>query len=597
MSGLFLSVINMSISAGWIVLAVLFLRFALKKAPKWLTVMLWGIVAIRLVCPFSIESVLSLIPSAETISPGIMFDNSPHINSGIPIINNTLNPIISNSFSPSPETSANPLQILIPILAIIWILGVIVLLTYTLVSFIRIKQKVSTAVLLKDNIYQSETVVSPFVFGVIKPKIYIPFGMSDENANQVIAHEQAHIKRRDHLLKPLGFLLLTLHWFNPLIWLGYILLCRDIELACDEKVIKGLNNEERANYSQALLSCSVNRRMIAACPLAFGEVGVKERVKSVLNYKKPAFWIVIVTVVALILTSICLLTNPKSYNVSDLDDELKVFLDMKVAEHHGSKDSNGIFSAVSYDLMRIEEQESKTTIYAWILFAEYRYDNGVIIEESAAHTPTVITVKKNSEEYELVEYWTPRDGTYYRDDIKNKFPKDLWSQALDSQSTIEKQSLECDKSAKKYFEHSGIGVLTDSSIKVKAIGSDLGSIGIDVISFLRNHDGQIILKVKWNNNSDKTITYGQPFKIAKFKNNQWIEFNSSNAWQLPAYPVLPLSTKDQQFRDMNREREFNISAYYNTEDVGTYRFTTDFSFEDDGTKRYKVWVDFSIITS
>ena len=312
MADIFLKIVNMSISASWIVLAVLVLRLLLKKAPKWITVLLWGIVAIRLICPFSIESVMSLIPSTETISPEIMMDKTPTINSGVPIINNIVNPVIGESFAPDPIASANPLQILIPVLAIAWIVGIVIMLAYTAISYFRVKSKIGTAVLFRDNIYQSENVISPFVLGIIKPKIYLPFNMNEQDMEHVIAHENAHIHRKDHLWKPFGFLVLTLHWFNPLMWLGYVLLCRDIELACDEKVVKEFNNEQKADYSQALLTCSVNRRVIAACPLAFGEVGVKNRVKSVLNYKKPAFWIIVVAIIASAVVAICFLTDPQS---------------------------------------------------------------------------------------------------------------------------------------------------------------------------------------------------------------------------------------------------------------------------------------------
>lgn len=312
MADIFLKIVNMSISASWIVLAVLLLRLLLKKAPKWTAVLLWGIVALRLICPFSIESVLSLIPSSETISPGIMMDKTPSINTGFPAVNNIINPVISDSLSPEPAASANPLQIWISVLSIIWVAGLVLLLAYTAISYMRVKRKIGTAVLLRDNVFQSESVVSPFVLGIIKPKIYLPFHISEQDMEHVIAHEQAHIRRKDHWWKPFGFLLLTLHWFNPLVWLGYILLCRDIELACDEKVVKEMNTEQRADYSQALLTCSVNRRMIAACPLAFGEVGVKGRVRSVLNYKKPALWIIIVAIIASITASVCFLTNPKT---------------------------------------------------------------------------------------------------------------------------------------------------------------------------------------------------------------------------------------------------------------------------------------------
>ena len=311
MNELFLKIINMSISASWLVLAVLILRFVLKKAPKWINVLLWGIVAIRLICPFSFESTLSLIPSAETIPLNIGMDTTPTINSGISAINNAVNPIISQSNTPMAGASINPLQITIGIYEYIWIFGMIALALYTAISYWRLRRKVDTAVRYKDNIFQSENVSFPFVLGIIKPRIYLPFKMNGQYLEHVVAHEQAHICRKDHWWKPLGFLLLMIHWFNPLMWLAYVLLCRDIELACDEKVIKELGNEQRGDYTQALVACSVNRRMIAACPLAFGEVSVKERVKYVMNYKKPAFWVIIISVIVCVGVAVCFLTNPK----------------------------------------------------------------------------------------------------------------------------------------------------------------------------------------------------------------------------------------------------------------------------------------------
>ena len=310
MSEAFLKIVNMSISAGWLVLAVLALRLILKKAPKWVNVLLWGIVAVRLLCPISIESALSLIPSTQTISPEIMMDHTPEISTGIPALNNAINPIISDSFAPNPGDSANPLQILIPVAANIWILGMLVLLLYTAISYFSLRRKLRTATILRDNVYQCVAVDSPFVLGILRPKIYLPYQMEGQDLEHVVAHEQAHIRRKDHWWKPLGFLLLTVHWFNPLMWSAYILLCRDIELACDEKVIKEMGNEQRADYTQALVHCSINRRMIAACPLAFGEVGVKDRVRSILNYRKPTFWIMVTAVVACVAVAVCFLTDP-----------------------------------------------------------------------------------------------------------------------------------------------------------------------------------------------------------------------------------------------------------------------------------------------
>ena len=354
MSEIFLKIVNMSISASYIVLAVLLLRILLKKAPRWITVALWGIVAIRLICPFSLESVISLIPSAETVSPDIMLDRTPEINTGIPFVNDMVNPIIGTSFAPDPATSANPLQLWIPTFALFWILGMVALVAYTVISYARLRRKIGTAVLLRDNIYQSERVVSPFVLGIIKPKIYLPFDMSDADMTHVIAHEQAHIRRRDHLWKPIGFLILVVHWFNPLVWLGYVLLCRDIELACDEKVIKELDRDARADYSQALLACSVNRRMISACPLAFGEVGVKDRVRSVLCYKKPAFWIIIAAIVVCVAVAVCFLTDPPTlidtsaqFTYTEYEG---VYISIKDAEK--DEDGNVVFDVVLHNNTR-----------------------------------------------------------------------------------------------------------------------------------------------------------------------------------------------------------------------------------------------------
>ena len=313
MAGIFLKIVNMSISACWIVLAIILLRIVLKKAPKWINCVLWGLAGLRLVLPFSFESVFSLIPSAETITK-TPDSPRPHIDSGVTIIDNQVNSYLQGNYFEGVTRPMGNFVDITTILAIVWIVGIAALLIHTIISFLRLKSKIGTAVLLRDNIYQSETVVSPFVLGIIKPKIYLPFNINGQDMEHVIAHEQAHISRKDHLWKPLGFLILTLHWFNPLVWLGYVLLCRDIELACDEKVVKELSTEQRADYSEALLTCSVNRKMIAACPLAFGEVGVKNRIKSVLNYKKPAFWIIIVAVIVSIVTAVCFLTDPMKKN-------------------------------------------------------------------------------------------------------------------------------------------------------------------------------------------------------------------------------------------------------------------------------------------
>lgn len=310
MAAVFLKILNMSITGIWIAFAVIILRLFLKKAPRALTVVLWGLVGIRLCCPFSFESILSLIPSVETVPPDIMYTDTPVIQSGVTILDSAVNPIISNSLTPNMGGSVNPIQVITYIASIIWITGIALMLIYTLISYIRIQRKVREAAFIKDNVWVCDNIDTPFIFGMICPKIYLPSTMNVQDMEYVIAHEKAHLRRRDHWWKPFGFLLLTIHWFNPVLWIAYVLLCKDIEIACDEKVIKEKGMESKRAYSEALINCSVSRRTITACPLTFGEVSVKERVKGVLNYKKPAFWIIIVGIIALVITALCLLTNP-----------------------------------------------------------------------------------------------------------------------------------------------------------------------------------------------------------------------------------------------------------------------------------------------
>lgn len=312
MSNVFLKVVNMSISASWLVLVVLILRVILKKAPKWVNVLLWATVAVRLICPVSLESAMSLVPSAETISTEIMINSTPVIHSGVTLIDNTVNPILDHSFMPEPNNNVNPLQILVSVLSTVWIVGIFVLLAYAAISYWRLCRQVSTAVLIRDNVFRSEYVTYPFVLGILWPKVYLPVELKKPDINYVVAHEYAHIRRRDYWWKPFGFVLLTVHWFNPLIWIAYVLFCKDIELACDEKVVKRMKRDDKAAYAQALLNCSDPRRRKIACPLAFGENGVKQRVKTVLHYKRPAFLIIFSAVIICVVVAVCFLTNPAS---------------------------------------------------------------------------------------------------------------------------------------------------------------------------------------------------------------------------------------------------------------------------------------------
>lgn len=337
MSVVFLKILNISITAGWLILAVILIRLFFKKAPKWLSCLLWGLVALRLLIPFSFESALSLIPSGEVVSDSITSNYSPSIDTGFAIVNNTVNPIITYTLAPRPEMNTNPMEIVVSAASLIWIAGMVAMLIYATASYVLLKKKVSTAVPLsgkfdkKRRVYLCDGIKSPFILGIIRPAIYIPSNLDEETMEYVYAHENSHIKRHDNLWKPLGFVLLCIYWFNPLCWFAYILLCKDIETACDEKVIKDKEKEYLAFYSQALLNCAAKRRMISACPVAFGETGVKSRVKGILNYRKPPFWIILIALIAIITVGVCFLTNPPK-NKNDIEEILNTELNFGYAD-------------------------------------------------------------------------------------------------------------------------------------------------------------------------------------------------------------------------------------------------------------------------
>ena len=311
MAAVFLKLLNLSISASWLVLAVLVLRLVSKRSPKWMNVLLWGIVALRLVLPFSIESALSLIPSAETVSPvAVQSAPAPTITSGVSVIDNAVNPSLSEHFAAVPTASVNPLYVWTEIAGWVWLIGLGAMLLYALASYLRLRRRVSVSLPIQDNIYLCDAISSPFILGVVKPHIYLPSGLDEVQRQNVLSHERAHLARCDHWWKPLGFALLAVYWFNPVLWLAYTLLCRDIELACDERVIRTMDESAVKTYSTVLLACSMPRKAVITCPLAFGEVGVKERVKNALHYKKPAFWVVAASVAVCVVVAVCFLTSP-----------------------------------------------------------------------------------------------------------------------------------------------------------------------------------------------------------------------------------------------------------------------------------------------
>ena len=472
MSAVFLKILNMSISASWIAMIVLVLRLCLKRAPKWWNVLLWGLVAVRLMLPVSIESSLSLLPRTEVVRPAVI---APAVPGGAA-------PMIGGAAAVASDTAASSLSVW-TILGWVWLFGVLVLVLYTLVSTLRLRHQVREAVRLQGNIYQSEQLASPFVLGILRPKVYLPYHMDSREAQHVLAHEQAHLRRGDHFWKPLGFLLLTIHWFNPLIWLSYAMLCRDIELACDETVIQDLGCEQRADYMQALVACSVNRRRIAACPLAFGETGVKERVKSVMNYKKPTLWVMLLALALCVVLAGCFLTDPKDTNSdrtaatassseeADPDtadsapeesaqpaeqDALRESLSttesdslisderigQAVLEHYADAVQDGQIHVESHAILAQDDNDGMLTVYLLVLQETYSVDGETLTLENGSYVPTAITFSTSTSGDSPLEYWEPSDGSY-SGDIRAKFPADAAEEALNDQDYIEDLKAAC----------------------------------------------------------------------------------------------------------------------------------------------------------
>lgn len=361
MDAVFLKLLNMSITAGWIILAVFVLRLLLRRMPKRFICALWAIAAVRLVCPLSFESAFSLIPSAETVSPEVVrYEKEPAIDSGVPAINDVLNPVVRDNFTRTPGASVNPLQVWVWAASVVWAVGLAAMLGYAAVSYLRIRKQVQESVPLwdkldkMDNIRLCDTVQSPFILGIVRPQIYLPSGMDEEQMSSVLAHERVHLRRGDHIWKPFAFLLLSVYWFHPLVWAAYILFCRDMELACDERAVMDMDLDGKKAYCQALLACSMPKRVVLSHPLAFGEGRVKQRVKLVLHYRKPAFWVMAAAAILCAAVAVCFLTDPR--------------------KDGGEKTG--------------EEQERSAIIPMVMVGDRYYYDTGRVITRTGTNTDT-----------------------------------------------------------------------------------------------------------------------------------------------------------------------------------------------------------------
>lgn len=535
MDAIFLKIVNMSITASWLVLAVLVLRLLLKRVPRAISCVLWVIVALRLIIPFSFESAISLVPSAETIPNDFVSVEKPEIDSGIYGVDDLINPIISDvlarpavtpiepgdvsgtqsgsldTSAPTPSTpdktpgeenveSETPAKSLVSILSVVWIAGIVLMLVYMLATYVRIKRRVGEAVSDGENIMICDMVTSPFILGVIRPRIYLPSSLDKADREYVLAHERAHLSRRDHLWKPLGFVLLAVYWFNPILWLAYVLLCRDIEIACDEKVIRQMGTEVKKPYSEALINCSMPRRMIAACPLAFGEVGVKGRIKAVLNYKKPAFWIIILAVVAVAVTSVCFLTDPLSEPAKDgfgsyenriktadleMSTELTEAFEAAIKRMNRTSTYKSIYVSIDYTLHGIYENQNAVKVYATVMYGEYTVWQGALITLHEVNETVEISFSKKDNGFALVSYKRPEGEKLYPEG----FPSKLDSVA-DPTKYEEKHRESCVDAAIEYYN------LLKSNVDFEWKGLDFGFYPTDEVMEVLNQNNAYTQPIK-----------------------------------------------------------------------------------------------------
>lgn len=375
MGKLFLHLINTGITASWIVLVIIGLRLLLKKVPKWIYCLLWAVVGLRLLLPFSVESAVSLIPSVETINPDLFFGRIV-VQSGVPALDAPINNYLSAHYYESITVPTGFFDACMDVLSRVWLIGMAVLFLYTMVSYLQLYRKTAVSIQYKENIYFCDHIDTPFVLGILRPRICLPSDLNETQMQAVIRHEQAHLRRKDHWWKPLAFVLLILHWFNPLMWLAFWMFSRDLELACDEQAVQDMNVDARKDYSRVLLSCSTRRRKLVVCPLAFGEVGVKRRIRSVLQYHKAAFWVKAAALLLCAVVAVCFLTSPlpgsralvlpqKAHSekliMNSMHDPLRSHTDMETFVEFAAQSKETVPSCAVYDKPHVHRKGSVST--------------------------------------------------------------------------------------------------------------------------------------------------------------------------------------------------------------------------------------------
>lgn len=440
---LFIILLDLSYGATWIAFAVFLLRAVLKKSPIAQRLFLWLFVAIRLILPFYLPfNFISIVPNLTVVPLNITETEVPAIDTGLKAVNSIVNPIIEKNFTPVPGDNVNPMQVVITVGIVVWLVGVAAMLLYAVISWLMLRLRIKEATLLKENIFICDRIATPFVAGLLKPKIYLPSNLSNSDIECVTAHEKSHMKRGDHLWKLFGYLLLCIYWFNPVMWLAYKFFCKDIELACDAKAIKNTTPLYRKFYAQKLVAFSSKKQNVFACPLAFCETAVESRVKSVLNYKKPKLFFALVGVVICFSMSLVsfsansAFTKYQNYS-GDVSDELAVFIEKTLIERSHFREREGVEWFADFKVLDVKENNGATTVYLLARTYSYELKNGVVMIESSGviYGEAAITVTKDAAGYELVELWTSGDGEMLWPSIKEKFPSYLWNYIMYNSGT------------------------------------------------------------------------------------------------------------------------------------------------------------------
>ncbi len=570
MEDIFIKILNMSITASYFVIALILLRTAFRKIPKWISCMLWGFVGLRLILPFSFESILSLIPSSQTVPPDIMLQQSPHITSGIPLADSVAEHILYRTVKPELANSANPLQVITFIAAVIWLTGIAVMLIYTFISYILIRRKTRECIKEADGSYSCDAIDTPFILGIISPRIFIPTSINEADRQHIIAHEKAHIKRLDHLWKPVGFILLSVYWFNPLMWAAYIFLCRDIEAACDERVLKNGDTDTKKSYSEALINCSAPKRLITACPLAFGETGVRQRIKSILSYKKPALRIIISALVVSIILSVCFMTNPRGTRIDDIKGYEAIFRDVEKLQFFTGENTIYTTEDPAYELRALK----KVKINPQPL--EFEINEYYIIE---INDKFAILIDRD------FEYLQLKDLNYDDTEIVTDSAILSYDDGIKLSSIYE---IEDAGKIKDFFIPEPNRVLIAPATDNKTGITDYPGVYITLDSVETNTNGFVYFNVTWHNETDEIITFGESFSTEFDDGTGYIFITPKDAeFNTIAYILKPRTEISHTYTvhglDISRSGTYRITTGFTPENVGYYVAQIIFTLTENDT--------------